>query len=276
MSVPYIANAVFGRKSSATLDDLFRGLKKHDLWGRLGWLEIKRRYRRTVIGPFWTAVSLFIFVIVLGSVGSGLLSKQTHEYLPFLVASMVVWVLLSSIITESCMLFIAGGNLIRQMRFEYSVLSYALVWRNLIVFLHNMVVYVLIVGFYAPQKFTPMVVLAIPGLLLLVINGVWVSLILGIFVLRFRDVQQLVQSIVQVSMFVTPIFWQPDNLTGIRRIVFVGLNPLYHLISIVRDPLLGEVPRLNSLIAAIIITALGWTVTLLVMRKFHKRIAYWI
>ena len=81
-------------------DDLVGGLRKYHLWGRLGWLEIKRRYRRTMIGPFWTCISLLIFVIVIGSVGSGLLSKQTAEYLPFLVAGMIVWVTLQSMLLE--------------------------------------------------------------------------------------------------------------------------------------------------------------------------------
>src|SRR3954447_3485930 len=83
------------------MQDLIGGLLQWRLWGRLGWLEVKRRYRRTVVGPFWTSVSLLVFVMVMSAVGSGLLSKETKEYLPFLLAGMVVWTLLSSIMQES-------------------------------------------------------------------------------------------------------------------------------------------------------------------------------
>ena len=89
-------------------EDLVGGLRRYDLWGRLGWLEIKRRYRRTMVGPFWACISLLLFVIVIGSVGSGLLSKQSAEYLPFLVAGMVVWVMLQSTMLESVNVFVAG------------------------------------------------------------------------------------------------------------------------------------------------------------------------
>jgi ABC-type polysaccharide/polyol phosphate export permease len=257
--------------------DLLQGLLKWQLWGRLGWLEIRRRYRRTIIGPFWTSLSLFVFVVVLGVVGSGLLSKQSQEYVPFLVAGMVVWVLLSNILIEGGAVFISGAGLLRQKQFEYSLLVYSLVWRNLIVFFHNMIVYAVIFLFYAPQQITfKIIIFGIPGMVLLLVNAIWMTLLLGILTLRFRDVQQIVQSVVQISMFVTPIFWQPDSLSGIRRILFVGLNPLYHLISIVRDPLLGHTPRLNSYIAVAIITIVGWTVTSIIYRKFRKRVTYWI
>jgi ABC-type polysaccharide/polyol phosphate export permease len=258
-------------------EDLIGGLRKYDLWGRLGWLEIKRRYRRTTIGPFWTCLSLLIFVFVIGSVGSGLLSKQTAEYLPFLVAGMIVWVTLQNTLIESANVFVAGTGIIRQMNFEYSILVYALVWRNFIVFAHNLLVYLLIFLVFAPEKLGFANLLAIPGLIVLAVNCVWLSLLLGMASLRFRDLQQLVMSVVQVSMFVTPLFWPPEGLEGLRRIFFVGLNPLYHLLTIVRDPLLGgRLPPVNSIIAVTLITVVGWALTFALFAKFRKRIAYWL
>jgi ABC-type polysaccharide/polyol phosphate export permease len=258
-------------------EDLVRGLRKWDLWGRLGWLEIKRRYRRTMIGPFWTCLSLLIFVVVIGSVGSGLLSKQTAEYLPFLVAGMIVWVTLQSTLNESVNVFVASTGIIRQMSFEYSILVYSLVWRNFIVFAHNLLVYLLVFLVFAPEKLGFANLLAVPGLIVLAANCAWLSLLLGMVSLRFRDLQQLVMSIVQVSMFVTPLFWPPEGLEGLRRIVFVGLNPLYHLLAIVRDPLLGgKLPPVNSCIAASLITIVGWSLTYAMFAKFRKRIPYWL
>lgn len=276
VSVPSIAAFSAKPLSISPLEDVIGGLREWRLWGRLGWLEIKRRYRRTLIGPFWTAVSLLVFVSVMGAVGSGLLSKETQDYLPFLVAGMVVWLLLSAIIQEASTVFINGAGLLRQMRFEYSILAYTLLWRNLIVFFHNLIVYVIIVGVFAPQKFSPVIVLAIPGIIVLLINGAWIALLLGMLTARFRDVQQLVQSIIQISMFVTPLFWPPDSLSGFRRVLFVGLNPLYHLLAIARDPLLGNLPHANSYLAALVITVLGWGLTLACYRRFRRRVSYWI
>jgi ABC-type polysaccharide/polyol phosphate export permease len=255
--------------------DLAEGLHQWRLWGRLGWLEISRRYSRTVIGPFWSAISLGMFVLALGSVGTGLWSKSASDYLPFLAAGMVVWVMIASIVTESCTLFIASTNLFRQMRFNYSVMAYALVWRNFIVFAHNLLVFVVISLLFAPHLITPATLLVLPGLMLVLVNSVWVSLVLGMLCLRFRDVQQLISSLVQISMFVTPIFWPPENLQGAARIVFVDFNPLYHLIDIVRSPLLGRVPAAESYSAMSVLTVAGWWLTYLLFSYFRKRIAYW-
>lgn len=256
-------------------EDILRGLSRWDLWGRLGWLEVKRRYRRTMIGPFWTTVSLGIFITALGAVGSGLWAQNAGTYLPFLAAGMVVWIMLSTVLNEAGALFVGGVGLFRQTRFDYSILVFACVWRNFITFLHNSLVYIAVVLLAAHQLLTWKLLLALPGLALLFVNEAWMTLLLGMFCLRFRDVQQLISSLIQIAMFVTPIFWSPDRLSGHRRFVFVTLNPLYHLIQIVRAPLVGEMPALTSYTATVLLAIFGWVLTYSVFVRFRKRIAYW-
>lgn len=257
-------------------DDLVDGFMQWEIWARLGWLEVKRRYRRTVIGPFWSAVSICIFVFALGSVGSSLFHRTAADYMPFLASGMVVWVLLSNMISESCDLFIDGANLFRQLRFNYSVLAYALVWRTTIGFLHNLVVYVGVALIYAPAFLSPVTLLVLPGLFVVALNGVWIALAIGMLCQRFRDVQQLVSITLQLAMFVTPIFWSPAFVPEHSARFFVVLvNPLYYLVEIVRAPLLGQVPSPATVIGVVLITVVGWLVTYQLFRRYRKRIAYW-
>src|SRR5262249_57293326 len=93
--------------------------------------------------------------------------------------------------------------------------------------------------------------------------------------LRFRDLKQLNTPLVQIAMFVTPIFWPPESLHGIMHILYVELNPLYPLITIVRAPLLNQVPPFEVYVATGLITAAGWTLTYVCFRYFRRRIAYW-
>lgn len=255
--------------------DLLQGLAKWHISSRLAWLEIRRRYRRTIIGPFWNAVNLGILVAALGSIGVGLWKQNIATYVPFLTAGLIVWIFISTMITESCLLFVNSQNLFRQMRLDYSVLAYSLVWRNFIAFLHNLVIYALAVLLFAPNLLQPTILLIIPGLLIVLVNGVWVALFLGILCLRFRDLQQLVTNLVQIAIFVTPIFWPPELLAGTQRVIFVGFNPLYHLIEVVRAPMLGRVPDGSTYLAALVVTVIGWSVTYWLFRRFRKRIAYW-
>src|SRR3984893_15153917 len=180
-TVPSISDK--GLRSLATTagEDLLGGLLRADLWGRLGLLDVQRRYPRTLLGPFWTSISLALYVVSVGIVGAGLWHQNIQEYLPFLVSGMIAWLLVSTIITESCTLLVTGHALLRNVKFEYSILAYALVWRNFIVFFHNLVVYVVIVGAIKPQLIGFTALLAIPGVILVAVNGVWIALLCGMF-----------------------------------------------------------------------------------------------
>jgi ABC-type polysaccharide/polyol phosphate export permease len=84
----------------------------------------------------------------------------------------------------------------------------------------------------------------------------------------------VIANVLQVVFFLTPIFWSPETLPN--RPAFVLFNPLYHLIEIVRAPLLGEVAPLVSwgLCVGMALAGLGFTAWL--YRRAHARIAYWV
>jgi ABC-type polysaccharide/polyol phosphate export permease len=256
------------------LDDIASGLRRWDMWGRLGWRENKRRYRRTVIGPFWSTLSLAVFVVVLGFVWSRLWQQNPQEYMPYLTSGMVVWLLLSVIITEGCNAFIQGEALIKQLRMSYTLLACAVVWRNVIVFGHNLLIFV-IVAIYAGLTVRPATLLVIPGLLLFCANAIWIVMLLGIACVRYRDIQQLVTTLLQVAMFVTPVFWSPAQLGPDMQFV-VHFNLLYHYIEIVRAPLLGHVPAAETWCAVIGTAVAGWALVFCLFSYFRRRIPYWL
>ena len=271
-------NIPLGGRASSSLDialiDIVAGIKARQIWGRLGWRETKRRYRRTVIGPFWSTLSLAIFVIALGLVWSNLWHQDPKAYLPFLTAGMLSWVLFSTVCTEGCSVVTANEALIKQLRISFTLLACAVVWRNLIVFIHNISIYVL-VCIYAGLAPTWATLLVIPGLLILCLNGCWIAIFLGALCARYRDIQQLVISLLQIALFLTPIFWSSDQLHG-RTLLLADYNPLYHLIAIVRDPLLGVAPQPLHWVIAVLITIFGWLLTVQMMRKFRHRFVYWL
>jgi lipopolysaccharide transport system permease protein len=103
----------------------------------------------------------------------------------------------------------------------------------------------------------------------------WIALVLGIFCSRYRDVQQVVASFLQVSMFVTPIMWPPTQLTG-RASYLVDYNMLYHYVEIVRDPLMGQPPSGWSWFMVALSIVVGWTFAFSLFARFRRRIAYWL
>jgi homopolymeric O-antigen transport system permease protein len=275
VAIATLSGQVLKRPVPTASEDIVRGFLQWPLWGRLGWLEVKRRYRRTVIGPFWSSISLAIYVVAVGILGAGLWNQRVNEYLPFLVSGMLAWMFVSTVVTESCGLFINGSDLFGKFSFDYSLLAYALLWRNFVTFLHNLIVYFVIVLLLAPQLLTPIFFLVIPGIFLVLVGGVAIALLCGMLCLRFRDVAQVITSIMQIVLLITPIFWPPSSLAGTPRFIFVDLNPCYRIVDVVRGPLLGNTPSLTSYGTVLGMVILAWVLAYIAFKRFRPRIAYW-
>jgi ABC-type polysaccharide/polyol phosphate export permease len=256
------------------LADFTDGVGAWRLWGRLAWQEIKRRYRRTMIGPFWTSLSLGIFIGVLGVVWAQLWNQNPKTYLPFLCAGMIAWNFVQGNISEGCMVFVSGESFIKQQAFPYSLLTYSLVWRNLILFGHNVVIFA-IIAVYAKVPPSAASFLVVPGLLLVSLNGVWMATILGVVCARYRDLHQVVINLMQIAMFVTPIFFTRAQL-GPKGGAIVDYNVLYHYVEIIRAPLLGKPPELWSWFVATLTLIVGSAGTLWFYSRFRRRVAYWL
>jgi ABC-type polysaccharide/polyol phosphate export permease len=259
---------------AVVLADFARGMCAWQLWGRLGWQEIRRRYRRTVIGPFWATLSLGTFITVLGVVWASLWGQDPTTYIPFLCAGMIAWNFVQASVNDGCAVFVGGEALIKQLRVPYSMLACSVVWRNAILFAHNAIIFV-VVALYAEVPLTPASLLVVPGLILGGLNGVWIAMLLGAVCARYRDVQQLVASVLQIAMFVTPIFFAPEQL-GPALSPVVDYNVLYHLVEIVRSPLLGRPPALWSWSMAALTLVTGVLATLWFHGRFGPRIPYWL
>ena len=253
--------------------DLVEGARARYLWGRLGWQDIRQRYRRSVLGPFWLTLSMGAFVGALGALYGVLLDADIAEYMPFLALGFIVWTLISDIIRDGCNAFIASESIIKQVGLPLSVHVYRLLWRNLLTLVHNAVVFVVVaIVFGVWPGWNGL--LALPGLVLLCLTGLWVALLFGIVSARFRDVPPIVSSVLRICFFVTPIIWTPDLIPN--RPMVLDVNPFYHFIEVVRAPLLGQAPGLLSWLVVLSLTLGGWLVTFAFFRRYRWRIAYWV
>ena len=253
--------------------DLVQGGRQHHLWYVLGWQDIRQRYRRSVLGPFWLTLSMGALVAALGTLYGMLFKVEMAAYVPHLALGFIVWALISGVITDGCHVFINAAGIIQQVGLPLSVHVYRLLWRNLLILFHNAAVFVVVAAIFGVSPDWAGF-LALPGLVLLCLNGLWAVLLLGIISARFRDVPPIVASIVRICFFVTPIIWMPELVP--ERAMVLEINPFYHLVEVVRAPLLGEVPGLSSWIAVLSMTVAGWVLAFAFFRRYRWRIAYWV
>jgi ABC-type polysaccharide/polyol phosphate export permease len=257
--------------------DLREGLGRRHLWFNLGWKDIRSRYRRTVIGPFWTVLSTATLVAALGFVNSTLWHIEISTYLPFFCAGYISWLLFITVVNESGPSLIAAEAAVKAIRIPYSVFIFRLLTRNVIVFGHNLLVFVAVALIFHIKPTASMLFFPL-GLVLVLLNYLWISLLLAVICARFRDVIQLVANVSTILFFVTPIFWQPSQLDSvpIARFILANANFAYHLVDVIRAPLLGQAPALLSFVYLAVAAALGFALTALFLRRFYGRIAYWL
>jgi ABC-2 type transport system permease protein len=263
------------------VDDLAAGWRQRELWGHLGWQDIRQRYRRSILGPIWITISMAVTAIALGVLYAGLFGNDLSVQLPYILVGFIVWAFISGCIAEGSEVFTANEGLIRHLPAPLSVHVYRLVWRQILFFAHNMIVYVVMLLVF-PQHLGWSSLLVFPAFVLLAANGAWVALLLGIVTTRFRDLAPITQSIVQLLFFLTPIVWiygdllNSSNPSIAARARLVELNPLLHFMEIVRAPLLGQPQHLRHWVVVLGITVVGWALTMETLRRYRARVSYWV
>jgi ABC-type polysaccharide/polyol phosphate export permease len=262
-----------GGPFAVSIHELGEAARLAPVWLHAGWIDVVWRFRRTRLGAFWHTLGIAAFVLVMGTIWSTILHQDPFQYFRYVTASLIVWGLVASFITDATGILVAGQSTALSMRFPFVAFAFAHVWRSLLLFAHHFVFYIAVMVFtlYSPGW---TVLYAIPALLLIIANGVWMSLLAGIICLRVRDLIPATASAMQIAMFVTPVFW-PKNLLGPELAFAADFNPLYHLTTILRDPLLGATPPLVSWLWVLATLIVGSTLTLWVYGKKRDRMPYW-
>jgi len=254
--------------------DFYSGLKSWPLWLLLGWLEVKQRYHRSSLGPFWLTISMGVHIITMGVVFGSIFVRNTAEYLPTLAIGIVFWNYLSQSLQESCYTFIDGSSYLKQIKISYSILIYRVAWRNFIIFLHNAIIIVFVVIYFKIYNSHTLIYL-VPGLLLFVLNILWVSSLLALLSARFRDVPQIVASILQILFYVSPLLFTADLIPEKHNWI-VLYNPISYLLDLVKSPVLGSMPSAISWYITSSMAILGMLVAFLFCGRFFKKTVYWV
>lgn len=256
------------------LIDLVESLRAWRLWTLLGWLEIRQRYSRSKLGPFWLTISMGVLVGTMGVVYGSLFGQRVADYLPMVAIGIVFWALLSGIINEGCTAYISGANYIRQVRTPRLIYILQVTWRNLVIFTHNFAIVLLVLVIFGVKRWA-VLPLFLPALVLFVLNAVWVAAVTALFAARFRDFPQIISALLQVAFYVTPILFSGNMLAGKHHWI-VEFNPLAYLIDLVRGPLLGTMPTASTWYIGTGMAVLGWGLALVLTGRYHRRIPYWV
>lgn len=235
-------------------------------------LNVRCRYRRSSLGPFWETLSTLILILGITVVYSSIFSGSVNEKtIVFIGIGVSTWSLLSSFFIDGSTLFIDTSSLLKNSTLKKSIIIRRKLFEIIIIFAHISLLFLVGIAF-GICSFSIYNFLFIPGIFLISIFGFYTITIFSYLCARFRDLIMIIRNFLQLMFFVTPVFWNP-NLIKSERIFLVELNPFHHLISLLREPLLGTTPSLISYAWALGLIFLAWITALLIKIYFSKNIA---
>lgn len=260
--------------NNCTTTELKAIIRHWPIWFLLGSQDIKLRYRRSSIGPFWITISMAITIYTMSFLYAHLFKVNFETYFPYLATGIIGWSYLSALILEGSNAFIEAENYIRNQDSYLSLFMMRLLLRNSIVLMHNMLVYIpIIVLFHIPVTWK--VLLLIPGLLIIGINALCWGTLFAIIGTRYRDFTQIITSLIQIIFFVTPIMWLPSLLPP-KYLWVVEYNPFNQVLNLIRAPMMNQVISIENLLLVSLVTAVGFFLYCVTLQKYKHQIVFWL
>lgn len=254
--------------------DLYCGLKQWRIWTALAWVGLKVRYSRSILGLLWVPLSFAIFLGVKLLIFGSLFGREGSAYYAlYLTCGFFVWQLASNSVSVAANTFTASQGFIKNDALPISIYVFKDVSRELLNMALTAMVVVAVFLIYRPIV-TSTAVLCIAAILMIIANMIWLKLLVGVIATRYRDVGHLIQTIMRVMFFLTPIFWMPDQVGD--AMVLLWWNPFFHVLEIFRAPLIDNQVSFESWGFLGVVTLVGWTSALFVYGRYRWRIAFWL
>ena len=237
------------------------------------WSDMRARYKRSVLGPFWLVLSTILGVGGLGLVWSVILDVDRATFLPLLTVGLVVWQLVAGCITSAANVFQSKASIIKNIHTPTWRISLQQLFQQIVNFVHNLVIVAIVLAIY-PSSLSPLAFLSIFGLILVLANLFWIIQLVGFLGARYRDLDPLINSIMPVLFFLSPVLFRTRDFEGLT--FFMIINPIAYWIEIVRDPIQGIVPSLSVYAVTIGMALVGWILALAMTRAKAARLPFWV
>lgn len=253
--------------------DLRASVGRLDLAWSLAWHDVSSRYRGSILGPFWITLSMGLMVMGIGVVFANLFGIALHDYLPLVALGIVFFGAISGTINEGCDTFVHASGMLSQTSLPMFTFVWRTIFRNIINLCHHLLIVVGVLIYYGFWRVANVPV-AVIGLLFLVLNAGWLSMLAGIASARFRDIPQIVGSVMQFAIYVTPVMWQASRLS--QHHIILDVNPFYHMLEAVRAPLMGAQVAPHTYLFLAVMAVVGWSVTFSIFATIRRRIVHYL
>lgn len=240
---------------------LFQQILSYSLNVRLNYFmgkhEMISMFGATSLGSLWQPISLGVTVFGIGVIFGQLFNLPLDRYLPFLCIGMIQWQFLVNVFNDMSGVF-ANGSAHKDTRYDELIIFPLRIWSKQIFQMCFNVIILFVVALYFKLALSfVQLMISITGLVIFSYITLYCGLLFCLVGAFYKDFANIVKNIFGLLFFVTPVMWQPSSL---KYSYVFDFNPIYHLIEIVRRPILDyshfEFAHLLYAFATLIIIAL--------------------
>ena len=258
---------------SAAWRDWARAVRVPALWMNLAVEDLRERYRRTVLGVAWIAISFALFVGVKVFVFGQMASATMREFAIFLTIGFGGWTFFSAMVADACNAYLHSRAWILGTAVPYPVYLLQATLRNWLVFALILLVVAVALA-WKPTPWTPAALSALPALAAYFVTSLWLCALLAPLCVRYPDLHHAVQTGMRLMFFITPILWMPGSSGVLAELA--RFNPMTHYLAILREPLLYDRIPVASWGIVVAINAAGVLAGSAVYATTCRKVAFWI
>jgi homopolymeric O-antigen transport system permease protein len=256
------------------LSDIFSVITQWRTWVLMGNQDVYMRYRRSVLGPFWISITMGAWVLGIGSLYGRILGHEVGAYLRYLGPSYLAWTYAAALLQDGCRCAIESERHLRSVRIPIPVLAARMVYVNLLILLHNLIAVLAVLAIMGVKIDIAWLIESAPGLATISLMGFFTALVMGPLCLRFRDIQQVISSVMRILFFLTPVLWMESQGRVPRWVVHI--NPFYHLLEIYRAPFSDRSPTPENWLVAGALLCVMMAMAWIALASSRRKIFLWV
>lgn len=256
--------------------DLAGSMRYPEFWAMSSWLDIVVRSRQSRLGVIWLVMPAIIYIWGMGSFFAGMMGMVLSQFASYVAVGYLVFRLIASVITESTGTFSVSAPFILDGHVRLTDFVLRVIATSLFHFLIALPI-ALVALFVHPDPNWRGVLFALLTVPVVLLNALWIGVVFALFGARFPDLRHLVNNIFMFAFLLTPIIWSAELMPpGSLRGLLMRFNPLYHLVELVRAPILGsQIDPLTPVYLAVM-TLLGGGLAIISYRRYARYVPLWI
>lgn len=250
-------------------------LTQYKLIFNLALKEFKVRYKNARLGFLWAFIYPIILMIILNIVFTKILAIKIVNYPFFLLTGLFPWTFLTASLSNSTVSLVDNAPLIKKVYFPRSIIPISVTFTNLINFIFCLVVLLLLLIVFKIKL--SIYIFYLPLILLIqIIFIISISLITSHLYIRYRDMKYLVDILLLMWFYATPIFY-PLTFVPEKLYSFYILNPMVGIIANYRNIILDSKPPDFMLLSiTLVITLISFTIGYRIAKKYGPTAADYV